>query len=438
MNVLLLGNGGRENAIAWKLAQSQGLSRLFIAPGNGGTSKFGQNVNLSLKSFEEIGSFCIAEGIDMLVVGPEEPLVNGIADYFNSNQELVHIQVIGPNKAGAQLEGSKDFSKNFMLRNSIPTARHFSVNKHNFEEGCAFIDRLKPPYVLKADGLAAGKGVVILDEADEAKIELKSMLNGKFGQASEVVLIEEFLTGTELSVFVLTDGKNYVLLPEAKDYKRIGDADTGPNTGGMGAISPVPFADAGFMDKVKSRIIKPSLNGLQSLGIDYRGFIFFGLIAVNNDPYLIEYNCRLGDPETEAIIPRLNNDLLELFQCVGKQKLDGIEISISPHHSATVMLVSDGYPGDYLKGFSIQGLDSDSESLLFHAGTISNMNEVVTNGGRVLAVSSLAENLPLALLKSYNRILSINFNGMKYRTDIGKDMLNYIENNSNSNYSGRP
>ncbi len=529
MNVLILGSGGREHALAWKLSQSKLLDKLFIAPGNAGTLSHGQNVNLQVNDFEAIGGFCLENNIEIVVVGPEEPLVRGIKDHFTgvrdlsdnngdksrntggngsggssiesggdrndggaggkggdgedsqsgsqggekkgsktdgngmkgtaamegkgemagpvgkkskksvkdkegSTNPLADILVIGPDSVGALLEGSKAFAKQFMKKYGIPTARYLPVTKATISEGLGFMETLKPPYVLKADGLAAGKGVLIIDDAREAEKELKVMLEGKFGDASSRVVIEEFLSGIELSVFVLTDGKDYLVLPEAKDYKRIGENDTGPNTGGMGSVSPVPFARGKFMEKVEERIIKPTIGGLQKEGIDYRGFIFFGLINVEGNPFVIEYNVRLGDPETEAIIPRIKNDLLELLVATGRQELEQHKIDIDPRAVASVMLVSGGYPGDYEKGLEIRGLDmaaagsgnavqpGSEETIIFHAGTKAANGKVVTNGGRVLAVSSLAPDMEQALKRCYKTAGLISFDKVYYRKDLGKDL----------------
>ena len=388
MKVLLLGSGGREHALAWKIAQSSILDELFIAPGNAGTKKHGKNVDLSPTDFDGIKEFVIAQQIDMVIVGPEEPLVNGIYDYFQADEQLKKVGIIGPSKFGAQLEGSKDFAKAFMARHAIPTAKYGTFTSETITQGLSFLDAMKGPYVLKADGLAAGKGVLILSDLDEAKSELKSMLlDEKFGAASSKVVIEQFLDGIELSVFVLTDGESFKLLPEAKDYKRIGEGDTGLNTGGMGAISPVPFADASFMDKVHNRIIVPTIKGLKSEKITYKGFVFFGLISVKGDPYVIEYNCRMGDPETEVVIPRLKSDILDLFEGVASNTLSERDIQFIDKSAATVMMVSGGYPGEYEKGKSIFGLNSIVDSIVFHAGTSADGPSVLTAGGRVLAVT---------------------------------------------------
>ncbi|MEI8115963.1 MAG: phosphoribosylamine--glycine ligase [Flavobacteriia bacterium] len=423
MKVLLLGSGGREHALAWKIAQSSILDELFIAPGNAGTKKHGKNVDLSPTDFDGIKEFVVAQQIDMVIVGPEEPLVNGIYDYFQADEQLKKVGIIGPSKFGAQLEGSKDFAKAFMARHAIPTAKYGTFTAETITQGISFLDSMKGPYVLKADGLAAGKGVLILSDLNEAKSELKSMLiDEKFGAASSKVVIEQFLDGIELSVFVLTDGESFKLLPEAKDYKRIGEGDTGLNTGGMGAISPVPFADASFMDKVHNRIIVPTIKGLKSEKITYKGFVFFGLISVKGDPYVIEYNCRMGDPETEVVIPRLKSDILDLFEGVASNTLSERDIQFIDKSAATVMMVSGGYPGAYEKGKSIFGLNSIVDSIVFHAGTSADGPSVLTAGGRVLAVTSYGKNLEAALEKSYDSISKINYDGAYYRKDIGQDV----------------
>jgi phosphoribosylamine--glycine ligase len=424
MKVLLLGSGGREHALAWKIAQSSILDELFIAPGNAGTRQHGKNVAISPTDFEGIKNFVIENAIEMVIVGPEEPLVNGIYDFFQTNEKLRKIPVIGPSKFGAQLEGSKDFAKAFMARHKIPTAKYATFTSETLNEGLDFLQGMKPPYVLKADGLAAGKGVLILKELNEAKSELKSMLkHQKFGAASKKVVIEQFLDGIELSVFVLTDGESFKLLPEAKDYKRIGEGDTGLNTGGMGAISPVPFADSGFMDKVHNRIIVPTVKGLKSEGISYKGFIFFGLINVKGDPYVIEYNCRMGDPETEVVIPRLKSDILDLFEGVATNTLSERDIQFTDKSAATVMMVSGGYPEAYEKGKSIYGLSTIAESIVFHAGTIADGPSIVSSGGRVLAVTSYGKNIETAVQKSYDSISKIKFEGAYFRKDIGQDVI---------------
>ena len=423
MNILLLGSGGRECAFAWKMSQSAQCSKLFIAPGNAGTSAYGKNVNINPNDFEAVKAFALKEGIEFLVVGPEEPLVNGIHDFFVNDASLAHIPVIGPKKEGAILEGSKDFSKQFMERHGIPTAASKSFTNENLANGLAYLANHATPIVLKADGLAAGKGVLILDNVVEAQEELKLMLGGKFGNAGSTVVIEEFLTGIELSVFVLTDGKDYVILPEAKDYKRIGQGDTGLNTGGMGSVSPVPFADEAFMAQVKQEIIQPTIDGLLKDNIDYTGFIFFGLIKVGDKPYVIEYNCRMGDPETESVIPRIENDLVELFKACADKRLGGYELTISTKNAATVMLVAGGYPGDYEKGKAIAGLDNIRDSFAFHAGTNLEGGVVKTNGGRVLAITSLQNDQFTALQCATADAGRIYFDGKYFREDIGFDLM---------------
>ena len=424
MRVLLLGSGGREHALAWKISQSSILDQLFIAPGNAGTRQFGKNIPLSPIDFIAVKNFVLENNIDMVVVGPEEPLVLGIYDFFVGDAELYKIPVIGPSKFGAQLEGSKDFAKAFMNRHSIPTAKYATFTIDNLEEGLLFLKNMKSPYVLKADGLAAGKGVLIIHDLDEAQAELKSMLqHEKFGEASKKVVIEQFLDGIELSVFIVTDGHSFKLLPEAKDYKRIGEGDTGPNTGGMGAISPVPFADAAFMDKVHNRIIVPTVKGLKSEGIVYKGFVFFGLICVKGDPYVIEYNCRMGDPETEVVIPRLKSDILDLFEGIASNTLSERDIQFIDKSAATVMMVAGGYPDVYEKGKQIYGLNSVVDSLVFHAGTIADGPSVLTSGGRVLAVTSYGKNIEVAIEKAYEAVSKISFEGAYYRKDLGQDVL---------------
>lgn len=423
MNILLLGSGGREHAFAWKLAQSSRLTKLYIAPGNAGTRNVGTNVDLDPLDFAALRQFVLQNGVAMVVVGPEAPLVAGISDYFKADATLRYIPVIGPSQAGALLEGSKDFSKEFMVRHGIPTAQYLSFTEDTLQEGLDFLETLDAPYVLKADGLAQGKGVLICDELVEARIELTSMLVGqKFGEASKKVVIEEFLRGIELSVFVLTDGKNYKILPSAKDYKRIGEGDTGLNTGGMGAVSPVPFADEAFIAKVEERVVKPTIAGLAKEGIDYIGFIFIGLMNVNGNPQVIEYNVRMGDPETEVVITRIQTDLLELFEAVGDQTLDSITLKVDPRTACTVMLVADGYPGNYRKGDVISGLRTVEGSTVFHAGTTDKDGSVVTNGGRIMAVTSIADTLDEALELSFANAEKIRYEGKYYRTDIGSDL----------------
>lgn len=423
MNILILGAGGREHTFAWKLAQSPKVSQLFVAPGNAGTASLAKNIPIGLDDFESIKEIVLSENIKMVVVGPEDPLVNGVHDFFLNDLELRGIPVIGPQMAAAKLEGSKEFAKQFMQRHNIPTAAYKSFVAQQLDQGMAFLETLSPPYVLKADGLAAGKGVVILHDMEEAKKELASMLkNKKFGPASETVVIEEFLSGIELSVFVLTDGKNFKVLPTAKDYKRVGEGDTGLNTGGMGAISPVPFAEKDFMDKVLARIIKPTVEGLKMDNLPYKGFIFIGLIKVDHDPYVIEYNVRMGDPETEVVLPRIKNDLVEVFQAVADQTLDTLELQIDERSATTVMTVSGGYPEAYEKGHEIFGLEDVSDSLIFHAGTTLENGKVVTNGGRVMAFTSLGTDFRGALARSYESIKKICFDTMDYRKDIGFDL----------------
>ena len=420
--ILLLGSGGRECAIAWKLSQSELLDSLYIAPGNAGTAQYGTNVSLSPMDFDAVGKFAADNGITMLVVGNEDPLVAGITDYFNANEALKGVKVIGPSKAGAQLEGSKDFAKGFMMRHNIPTARYLSVSAENIEEGIDFLNSLRAPYVLKADGLAAGKGVLILSTLEEAVDALKEMLGGMFGKSSATVVIEEFLSGIECSVFVLTDGVSYKILPVAKDYKRIGEGDKGLNTGGMGAVSPVSFADVSFMKKVEERIVLPTLKGLNEEKLTYKGFIFLGLINVDNDPMVIEYNVRMGDPETEAVMLRINGDLLDLLEGVASSSLDSRKMAIDERYAVTVMMVSAGYPGAYEKGKLISGLDVPSESILFHAGTKQTPDGVVTAGGRVIAVSSYGNSKDEALARSFATIEQIDFDGKYFRRDIGFDL----------------
>ena len=424
MTILLLGSGGREHALAWKMLQSDKCSKLFVAPGNAGTSQIAINVSLNILDFEAIKAFSLQEKVDMVVVGPEDPLVHGIYDFFKNDSQLNHIPVIGPSKVGAQLEGSKEFAKEFLIKHKIPTAAYDSFTKETVEKGCHFLETLQPPYVLKADGLAAGKGVLIIQDLEEAKTELRNMLvHEKFGSASAKVVIEEFLDGIELSCFVLTDGKNYKILPTAKDYKRIGEGDTGLNTGGMGAVSPVPFADAVLLEKIETRIVKPTIAGLQSDGIEYKGFVFIGLINVKGEPIVIEYNVRMGDPETEVVIPRLKSDLVELFKAVGNQTLNEVSLEIDERSATTIMVVSGGYPEDYGKGFEITGLENIEDSIAFHAGTKLENGKVVTNGGRVIAVTSFGESFQEAIKKSYQNIDKLHFDKMYFRKDIGFDLL---------------
>lgn len=424
MTILLLGSGGREHALAWKMLQSPLCTQLFVAPGNAGTEAIATNVNLNPTDFESIRRFVIAEQVTMVVVGPEDPLVAGIYDFFKNDLALQDIPVIGPSQLGAQLEGSKEFAKEFLVKHQIPTAAYDSFTKQTVEKGCRFLETLKPPYVLKADGLAAGKGVLIISNLEEAKAELRNMLlNEKFGAASSKVVIEEFLDGIELSCFVLTDGKSYKILPTAKDYKRIGEGDTGLNTGGMGAVSPVPFADSALMEKIETRIVKPTIAGLQKDGIEYKGFVFIGLINVKGEPMVIEYNVRMGDPETEVVIPRLKTDLVELFVAVANQKLDTISLAIDERSATTIMVVSGGYPEDYEKGKVISGIENVRDSIVFHAGTKTHNGKVVSNGGRVLAVTSYGDNFSEAIKKSYQNIDLLHFDTMYYRKDIGFDLF---------------
>ncbi|WP_432672396.1 phosphoribosylamine--glycine ligase [Flavobacterium sp. SM2513] len=423
MTILLLGSGGREHALAWKMVQSPLCQKLFVAPGNAGTDAIATNVDVSPTDFGEIKKLVIAEKIDMVVVGPEDPLVLGIYDFFLDDDYLNKIPVIGPSKLGAKLEGSKEFAKEFLLKHRIPTAAYHSFTKETLENGFHYLEKMKAPYVLKADGLAAGKGVLILNDLDEAKFELSNMLlNEKFGIASSKVVIEEFLNGIELSCFVLTDGKNYKVLPTAKDYKRIGEGDTGLNTGGMAAVSPVPFATPELLEKIENRIIKPTINGLNQDKITYKGFVFIGLIIVENDPYVIEYNVRMGDPETEVVIPRLKTDLVALFKAVAEEKLDEIILEIDERAATTIMIVSGGYPENYEKGKVISGIENVSDSIVFHAGTKSENGQVVSNGGRVLAVTSFGTDFQEAIKKSYQNINKLHFDTMYFRKDIGFDL----------------
>jgi phosphoribosylamine---glycine ligase len=426
MNILLLGSGGREHALAWKMAQSKLTKKLYIAPGNGGTEEVGENISLNISNFEATKRFLISKKISLVVVGPEQPLVDGFADNLANDLELNHINVIGPKKLGATLEGSKDFSKQFMFRNGVPTAAYQSFTKYTLNEGLAFLESLKAPYVLKADGLAAGKGVLILDDLAEAKQELTSMFDGKFGDASNTVVIEEFLDGIELSVFVVTDGKDYVILPEAKDYKRIGEGDKGLNTGGMGAVSPVPFAKGEFLQKVEEKVIKPTINGLAKDRIEYKGFIFFGLIKVNNEPFVIEYNVRMGDPETEVVIPRIQSDLVALFDACGKGALNNYKLEVMDETALTIVAVSGGYPGNYEKGKLISGIKDAQAGIYFHAGTKSQGDDLVTWGGRVIASTGFGNTLVKAKNNALTMVNSLRFQGKYYRKDIGSDLEGLI------------
>lgn len=422
MNILLVGSGGREHALAWKIAQSRLSSKLFIAPGNAGTAQCGTNVNLAVTNFPAIKEFCVAENIELVIIGPEEPLVKGIVNDFKEDSQVQHIPVIGPSQEGAQLEGSKAFAKRFMEKHGIPTAKYREFDNENYEEGIPYIQNHELPIVLKADGLAAGKGVIICQSHLEAMSEYELMIHqSKFGEASKRVVVEDFLKGIELSVFVLTDGKSYITLPEAKDYKKIGEGDTGPNTGGMGAVSPVPFADKSFMEKIEERVIKPTVEGLKADAIDYKGFIFIGIIKVDDEPYVIEYNCRLGDPETEVVIPRLKNDIVEVLLATANQKLDTINTDIDPRTVCTVMAVSGGYPGNYEKGYEIFGIEKPvpEESLVFHAGTANADGKVVTSGGRVLCVSSYGDSVTEAVYNSKLVLQELQFEDMYFRRDIG-------------------
>jgi phosphoribosylamine--glycine ligase len=424
MTILLLGSGGREHAFAWKMTQSPLCEKLFVVPGNAGTAAIAENVAISATDFEAVKALVLKENISLVVVGPEDPLVKGIYDYFKNDESLKHIPVIGPSKLGAQLEGSKEFAKEFLMKHNIPTAAYDSFTAETVEEGCKFLETLEPPYVLKADGLAAGKGVLIIQDLEEAKTELRNMLvHSKFGSASSKVVIEEFLDGIELSCFVLTDGKSYKILPTAKDYKRIGEGDTGLNTGGMGAVSPVPYVDAVLMEKIETRIVKPTIEGFQKDGIEYKGFVFIGLINVKNEPIVIEYNVRMGDPETEVVVPRLKSDLVELFLSVADQKLGDFNLEVDPRSATTVMVVSGGYPEDFEKGKVITGLENITDSIVFHAGTKLDNENVVTNGGRVIAVTSYGDNFQEAIKKSYQNIDKLSFDKMYFRKDIGFDLI---------------
>ena len=423
MNILVLGSGGREHTFAWKLAQSDKCQNLFVAPGNSGTAQIAKNIPIEVNDFEGIKELVLNNNISMVVVGPEDPLVNGIHDFFLNDEALKSINVIGPQKAAAELEGSKEFAKEFLFRHNIPTAAYGSYTKDTLEKGYAFLETMKSPYVLKADGLAAGKGVLIIDDIDEAKAELKSMLvDSKFGAASSKVVIEEFLSGIELSCFVLTDQENYKILPTAKDYKRIGEGDTGLNTGGMGAISPVPFANDEFLQKVENRIVKPTIEGLKKDNLPYKGFVFIGLIKVGDNPFVIEYNVRMGDPETEVVLPRVQNDLVEIFEAMGDQRLNEIDLKITSHAATTVMMVSGGYPEAYEKGKEITGINTVEGSILFHAGAQLSGDKIMTSGGRVMAMTSYGETYQEAIKKSYQNIEKIKFDKMYYRKDIGFDL----------------
>lgn len=424
MTILLLGSGGREHAFAWKMTQSPLCEKLFVAPGNAGTAAIAENIAISPTDFEAVKALVLKENISLVVVGPEDPLVKGIYDYFKNDESLKNIPVIGPSKLGAQLEGSKEFAKEFLMKHNIPTAAYDSFTAETVEKGCEFLETLQPPYVLKADGLAAGKGVLIIHDLEEAKTELRNMLvHAKFGTASSKVVIEEFLDGIELSCFVLTDGKSYKILPTAKDYKRIGEGDAGLNTGGMGAVSPVPYVDAVLMEKIETRIVKPTIEGFQKDGIEYKGFVFIGLINVKNEPIVIEYNVRMGDPETEVVVPRLKSDLVELFLAVADQQLGDFNLEIDPRSATTVMVVSGGYPEDFEKGKEITGLEKITDSIVFHAGTKLEDGKVLSNGGRVLTVTSYGDDFQQAIKKSYQNIDKLSFDKMYFRKDIGFDLI---------------
>ncbi len=423
MNILVLGSGGREHAISWKISQSEKCSNLYIAPGNAGTGLVGNNLSININDFKEVKLNVIEKSIDLVIVGPEEPLVRGIVDFFKSDDELKHVKIFGPSSEGSKLEGSKDFSKEFMFRNKIPCAKSKTFNKNNLSEGISFLEKINPPYVLKADGLAAGKGVLILDDLEEAKSELSKMiLDEKFGDASKNVLIEEYLDGIEVSVFAITDGQNYIILPEAKDYKRIGEGDTGLNTGGMGAVSPVGFADKEFMKKVEDSVIKRTVNGIRKEKLDYKGFIFAGLMNVNGEPYVIEYNVRMGDPETQVVIPRIKNDLLNIFIKCLDEKINEVDLDVENNFTTTVILAADGYPKSYKKGDDIRNLEEFSNSKIFHAGTKKENNRILSNGGRVIACTGYGESLEDALKNSYKLADNISWDNKYFRKDIGEDL----------------
>jgi phosphoribosylamine--glycine ligase len=422
MRILLLGSGGREHAISWKLKQSDKLEKLFVAPGNAGTGEIAENVNIDIKDFDALANFAIENKVNMIIVGPEDPLVNGIYDYFLEREDTKHIPVIGPSKAAAVLEGSKDFAKEFMAKHNIPTAGYLTVTKDNLEDGVEYLTTLKAPYVLKADGLAAGKGVLIIEDLKEAQDSLREMIGGMFGSASAKVVIEEFLDGIELSVFAITDGKNYKMLGAAKDYKRIGEGDKGLNTGGMGAVSPVPFADEVLMKKIEDRVVRPTIEGFKKDGLVYKGFVFFGLIRVGTEPFVIEYNVRMGDPETEVVMPRIKSDLVEVFKAVAEEKLGDISLELDDRYCTTVMLVSGGYPEAYVNGKVITGTEDVKDSIVFHAGTKMDNNKILTNGGRVIAISAYGKTMDEALEKSFNGAKTINYEGKYFRRDIGSDL----------------